>query len=100
MSSSKIKQSLSSSRLSTYESVKFNDINLNTEQALKLYAWNAQISAAFLAPLHLCEVVIRNAIAEALERKYGADWPWCSAFERSLSDPKKGYSLRKDLVNA
>jgi len=64
---SNIKRSLSDSRLSTYENVTFNGAPLNTEQALKLYAWNAQISAAFFAPLHLCEVVIRNAVSEAIE---------------------------------
>jgi len=31
-----------------------------------LYAWNAQLSAAMMAPLHVCEVVVRNAVADAL----------------------------------
>jgi len=34
--------------------------------ALALYEWNAQISGAFMAPLHICEVVIRNAVSDAL----------------------------------
>ncbi|MDF4985850.1 hypothetical protein P3581_23140, partial [Vibrio parahaemolyticus] len=92
--------SLSSPRLSTYEAVVFNGVTLSTEQALKLYAWNAQISAAFFAPLHLCEVVIRNAVSEALENKYGSNWPWNPTFEQSLPNPQKGYSPRKDLINA
>ena len=100
MPSSKIKKSLSSSRLSTYEAVVFNGTALSTEQALKLYAWNAQVSAAFFAPLHLCEVVIRNAVSEALEQKYGSNWPWNTTFEHSLPNPSKGYSPRKDLINA
>lgn len=100
MPSSNIKRSLSDSRLSTYENVTFNGVSLNTEQALKLYAWNAQISAAFFAPLHLCEVVIRNAVSEAIERKYGENWPWSSAFERSLPNPSNGYSPKRDLINA
>lgn len=100
MPSRQIKSSLSSTRLSTYEAVTFNGTPLNTEQALKLYAWNAQVSAAFFAPLHLCEVVIRNAVAEALEHQYGANWPWVSAFEQSLPNPAHGYSTRKDLINA
>ena len=100
MPSSKIKKSLSSSRLSTYEQVQLNGINLNTEQALKLYSWNAQISAAFFAPLHLCEVVIRNAVADALVHKYGANWPWNNSFEQSLPNPSQGYSPRRDLINA
>lgn len=100
MPSSKIKKSLSSSRLSTYEAVVFNGTALSTEQALKLYAWNAQVSAAFFAPLHLCEVVIRNAVSEALEQKYGSNWPWNTSFEHSLPNPSQGYSPRKDLINA
>ncbi|EKO3954003.1 TPA: hypothetical protein KD874_004827 [Vibrio parahaemolyticus] len=100
MPSRKIKKSLSDTRLSTYEAVVFNGTALSTEQALKLYAWNAQVSAAFFAPLHLCEVVIRNAVAEALEKKYGANWPWVNAFEQSLPNPHIGYSPRKDLINA
>jgi len=37
-------------------------------RALALYAWNAEVSAALLAPLHICEVVMRNAAAEAWRR--------------------------------
>jgi len=100
MSSSNVKKSLSISRLSTYEAVVVNGKALSTEQALKLYAWNAQISAAFFAPLHLCEVVIRNAVADGIERVYGTNWPWSRAFEISLPNPTQGYSPRKDLINA
>jgi hypothetical protein len=78
----------------------FNGTTLNTVQALKLYAWNTQISAAFFAPLHLCEVVIRNAVSDAIERQYGEHWPWSTGFERSLPDYSTGYSPRKDLINA
>ena len=34
--------------------------------------------------LHICEVVIRNAVAEAIEQKFGAHWPWNPGFERTL----------------
>lgn len=67
--------------------------------ALDLYAWNAQVSAALLAPLHLCEVVIRNAVSEALEDIYGARWPWSRSFEQSLPE-QGGYSPKRDLINA
>ena len=53
-------------------------------RAIELYAWHAQVSAALLAPLHICEVVIRNGISEALEARYGARWPWSPGFEQSL----------------
>ncbi|WP_075532038.1 hypothetical protein [Moritella viscosa] len=100
MPSSKIKNSLSSSRLGTYEAVMFNNVSLNTEQALKLYAWNAQISAAFFSPLHLCEVIVRNTFSDALVAQYGENWPWSDAFFISLPTPAKGYSAKVDLAKA
>ncbi|TVO55943.1 hypothetical protein FHP91_11955 [Denitromonas halophila] len=83
--------------MATYETVTGG---LDQAAALKLYAWNAQVSAALLAPLHVCEVVIRNAVAEAIEAQYGPKWPWSPSFERSLPDPTIGYSPRKDLLSA
>lgn len=53
-----------------------------------------------LGPLHLCEVVIRNAVADAVEALYGPRWPWSATFERSLPDPVQGYSPRRDLQSA
>lgn len=92
-----VKQALSSARMATYETVAGGQDQV---AALKLYAWNAQVSAALLAPLHVCEVVIRNAVAEAIEAQYGPNWPWSTSFERSLPDPTTGYSPRKDLQSA
>jgi hypothetical protein len=43
------------------------------------------VSGAFFSTLHICEVVVRNAISHALELKYGANWPWDTGFERSLN---------------
>lgn len=96
-----IKKALSAPRVGTYEAVQDGSgNNLTTEQALELYAWNANVSAALLAPLHICEVVIRNAISEALEIKYGANWPWSQGFEQSLPTPNgPGYHPRKDLLD-
>jgi hypothetical protein len=67
--------------------------------AIALYAWNAQVSAALLAPLHYCEVIVRNAAADALEAVYGAHWPWNSAFVFSLPSPsaRNIYNPRADL---
>lgn len=92
-----VKQALSPARMGTYEAAVGNAAAVG---ALNLYAWNAQVSASMLAPLHICEVVIRNAVAEAVEAQYGANWPWSIGFERSLPDPKFGYSPRKDLQSA
>lgn len=65
--------------------------------ALALYDWNAQVSGAFMAPLHICEVVIRNAVSDALSAVYGERWPWETVFETSLPSQRRGYSPRTDL---
>lgn len=57
-----------------------------TANPLDIYVWNALISGAFIPSLHICEVVVRNAIADALALKYGLDWPWNSNFERTLTN--------------
>lgn len=84
----------STARLDTYRNVK-----PTTDEALELYAWNAQVSASLLVPAHFAEVAVRNAAAEALTAVYGPDWPWSSVFELSLPDTSYGYSPRRDLRN-
>jgi len=94
-----IRQTLSIPRMSTFEAaagVAGND----DPKALALYAWNARVSAALLAPLHICEVVIRNAASEAIEQVYGPRWPWQIGFEQSLPSPRTGYNPQRDLQNA
>lgn len=96
-----VKSMLSAARMSTYEIV--NDASgkqISPALALELYAWNAQVSAALLAPLHICEVVTRNAVADVLALQYGEMWPWSSGFERSLPISTRGYCLNADLKNS
>ena len=96
-----VKSMLSAARMGTYErglDAAGNPISL--AMALELYAWNAQVSAAFLTPLHICEVVTRNAVAEVLEIRYGSRWPWSPGFEQSLPVSRRGYCLTADLQNA
>lgn len=94
-----VRAALSAPRMRTYE-VAAGVQSDDDPAALLLYAWNAEVSGAFLAPLHVCEVVIRNAVSDALEALYGLLWPWSATFERSLPDPMQGYSPRRDLQNA
>lgn len=101
-----VKAALSAARIGTYE-VAAGIIDPATgapdptsTQALELYAWNALVSGALLMPLHVCEVVVRNAVSEALEARYGANWPWSSGFELSLPNPAVGYNPRRDLQSA
>jgi hypothetical protein len=91
---------LSKSRLSTYRSYVTQTIgNDDLDKALELYAWNAKTSSAYLLPLHIYEVVLRNAIADAISLRYGANWAFNSYFENSLPNPAHGYSQRKDLIS-
>ena len=101
MPSTAIKNALSVARMSTYEAVKDNAGNpVSVDQAIELYVWNAQVSAAFLVPLHICEVVMRNAVSDAIASVYGANWPWSPAFEQSLpSPPGRVYNPRRDLTS-
>ena len=85
-----IKAALSAARIATYEAATTTLPPL--PGALALYAWNAQVSAAMLAPLHLCEVVIRNAVSDAITAIYGANWPWSITFVTSLPNPPRGMS--------
>ncbi|MDY4382259.1 hypothetical protein [Pectobacterium brasiliense] len=100
MSSNSIKDSLSAARIGTYENIVGGTASLlQTEKALRLYMWNAQISAAFFVPLHACEVLTRNAISEVIEKVYGDRWPWSIGFERSLPIPIHGYKPKDDLIS-
>lgn len=54
------------------------------QNAVSLYGWNAAVSSAFLHPLHICEVTVRNAVSEALSQIFGANWPWDPGFVGSL----------------
>lgn len=86
---------ISPQRISTYSAALGMK---NNRRALELYAWNAEVSGAFMLPQQICEVAIRNAVSEVLEAIYGPQWPWAVGFERSLPDPKFGFSLRKELA--
>ena len=94
-----MKGTLSPARLGPYEAAAKTQCDADPS-ALQLYIWNAQVSGAFLTPMHICEVAIRNAIAEALEPLYGPRWPWAPGFEQSLPTPRSGYSPRQDVFNA
>lgn len=51
----------------------------NDRQAVALYWWNIEVSAAFYGPLHCLEIALRNALHDQLTITYGrTDW-WASA---------------------
>lgn len=86
---------ISAPRFATYLQATSND----RERALALYEWNLTLSAAFIVPLQVCEVAVRNGVAEAIERVHGANWPWSNGFLRSLPRSKRptDYNPEVDL---
>ena len=44
------------------------------EGAIRLYAWNTAVSAAFYGPLQGLEVALRNAMHRGLAERYGEAW--------------------------
>lgn len=86
-----IRTSISLPRISTYD----NSVSMDLSQSLSLYAWNAGVSGSFLYPLHLCEIVIRNSVSEALTAQYGDLWVWNESFVNSLTS-----KLKNDLLSA
>lgn len=92
-----INWALSAPRMATYEQAIVAEADYLPVAALELYDWNAQVSGAFMAPLHICEVVMRNTVSDALTAVYGARWPSSPVFETSLPAPHSGYNPRRDL---
>jgi hypothetical protein len=77
-------EAISGPRFATYLRACAND----PHAALRLYQWNLEISAAFIVPLQICEVAVRNGVVEAIERVHGPNWPWLNGFVRSLPVPR------------
>lgn len=92
-----IKAALSAPRFATYEAATQGVPAL--AKAVALYTWNAQLSAALMYPLHVCEVAIRNAVSDALTAVYGEEWPWSPGFVASLPNPPSPtFSPKRDLL--
>lgn len=94
-----VRATITQARMSTYDAATPPG-QARIRRALKLYVWNAELASAFLIPLHLCEVAVRNAVADALAAQYGPRWPWINALQTSLPSPSFGYNPRADLAAA
>jgi hypothetical protein len=90
----KIPSALSTPRFATYLSA----CNDDTVDALRLYGWNARVASAFLFPLHLFEICVRNSVANAATATYNTDWPWVASFERSLPRPHRRHFSPHDEI--
>lgn len=60
--------------VSTPRLTRYHDDGRTAEQAVRLYFWNHELASAFLGPLAILEVTLRNAMHEALSSKYGSEW--------------------------
>ncbi len=78
-----VRQALSPPRVSTYLQA-LHDRPPSLDKALDLYVWNGQLAAALLTPISVCEVVIRNAVDDAITAQHGINWPWDRGFYLSL----------------
>jgi len=65
-----------------------------------LYLWNMRLCGALLMPLHLVEILVRNAAAEALGSQHGPAWPHNDAFRRRLPRVHTGYCAGSELEKA
>lgn len=88
-----IQRVLSEARVSTYLAA-----SRDIDHALELYLWNAEISAAFMVPLHICEVALRNGVSDVLTSVYGEEWPRSQGFIRSLANPQRGFNPTAELT--
>ena len=67
---------------------------------LELYLYNARLAKAFLYPLHVVEVTLRNAIDESLVAVYGPTWPFDVHFRTAVLTPDGLVTLDKAIDRA
>lgn len=90
-----LRNALSTLRFATYLLHSDNCPN----RAHDLYQWNMEISSGMMIPLHVVEVVFRNAVAEAISSHHGENWPWAEGFLRSIRDSKESYDPRRNIIS-
>ncbi|MEZ8649399.1 hypothetical protein AB6D92_10505 [Vibrio splendidus] len=76
-----IEVDLSNERLLPY----FNDGKHDWHIAFNLYLYNARLSKAFLYPLHILEVALRNKLHELFCSLFNDNWPNDPAFQAMLN---------------
>lgn len=77
----KIKLNLSPRRFAPY----LKKAGFNNTYAFNLYLFNARLSKAFLFPLHVLEISLRNRISEIFTSMYGQDWTLNQSFLQELT---------------
>ena len=72
--------------------------NDQIEIAVKLYAWNTALSAAFYEPLQSLEIVLRNTINRQLTDSFGKNWCNDKLNEESIAKLKKGKKKKRNKI--
>lgn len=57
--------------------------------AFSLYLYNARLAKAFLFPLHIVEIVLRNGVDEVLVSMFGESWAFEPGFQNLLTEPSR-----------
>lgn len=91
-----IRASISEPRFGAYLHKGGGDV----EYALSLYLYNARLAKAFLYPLHVVEVTLRNAIDQYLVSRYGLNWPNEVAFRDGVLSAPGRANLDKAVTRA
>jgi hypothetical protein len=66
---------------------------------VRLYAWNMEVSAAFLGPLNCAEVVMRNAMHDQLSRLFGGPVWWDHPRMALLGPGQNGIDVVKQRLS-
>lgn len=91
-----IRQSLSEPRFATYLKKGGN----HEEYALALYLYNSRLAKAFLYPLGMAEVTLRNAVDLVLVSRFGLAWHQDPIFRHQVLSPESLRSLDKAIERA
>ncbi|WP_090598084.1 Abi family protein [Pelagibacterium luteolum] len=91
-----IRGSISEPRFATYLAKGGN----HEEYAMALYLYNARVAKAFLYPLNVAEVTLRNAIDSILVGRFGPDWHQDAAFRDQTLTPEGLATLDKAMQRA
>ncbi|ALV47201.1 hypothetical protein MB46_18590 [Arthrobacter alpinus] len=91
-----IRQAITPARLTSFDAAATLQ-GASSHEAVELYEWNAELASALLLPLHYFEVVLRNAVHEALTQTYRESWPWDNRFVNSVPVNHGLYHPRSDI---
>lgn len=89
-----LRNAISEPRFSTYLLKAGGEI----DYAFALYLYNMRLAEAFLMPLNIIEVTLRNAIDGMFVRRFGHDWPMDDSFRDKVLDIKGRPSLERGRI--